>query len=81
MANNYFKENDSYFKLEDETREIICVTTNFTNKCVAISVDNTNGYDAMKDVYLSTPNGVEIISEEVFEAKRNEVKDYIIENL
>ena len=37
MANHYFKDRDSYFKLVDETHEVVCVTSNFTNKCVAIS--------------------------------------------
>ena len=27
MANHYFKERDSYFKLVDETNEVICITT------------------------------------------------------
>jgi hypothetical protein len=82
MANHYFKERDSYFKLVDETHEVICVTTNFTNKCIAISFDNDGGYENMRDTYIGGDvPGVELISEELFEAKRDEVKDYIIENL
>lgn len=79
MANHYFKDRDSYFKLVDETHEIICVTTNFTNKCIAISFDETNGYDNMRDAF--TDGAADVISEELFEVKRDEVKDYINENL
>jgi hypothetical protein len=36
----------------------------------------------MRDTYIGGDvPGVELISEELFEAKRDEVKDYIIENL
>jgi hypothetical protein len=79
MANHYFRERDSYFKLIDETHEIICVTTNFTNKCIAMSFIDTGGYDNMKSAY--SDGGADVISEELFEAKRDEVKDYINENL
>ena len=79
MANYYFKDRDSYFKLVDETHEIICVTTNFTNKCIAISFIEGGGYDNIKSVY--TDDAGEIISEELFDTKRDEVKDYINENL
>ena len=81
MANYYFKDIDSYFKFSDETYEIICVTTNFTNKCVAISSDTNGGYQAMKSSYIEEPTGIISISEELFEAKRDEVRQYIIENL
>jgi len=81
MANHYFKEGDSYFKLVDETNEVICITTNWTNKCAAMSVDNGGGYESMRDIWLSQPEGIEIITEELYEAKRAEVRDYIIENL
>jgi len=79
MANHYFKDRDSYFKLVDETHEIVCVTTNFTNKCIAISFTEADGYEQMKAAYTDTAG--EIISEELFEAKTDEVKDYITENL
>jgi len=79
MANHYFKDTNSYFKLVDETHEIICVTTNFTNKCIAISFDETSGYDNMRDAF--TDGAADVISEELFEVKRDEVKDYINENL
>jgi len=46
-----------------------------------MSVDNTGGYESMKNLWLSQPEGIEIITEEVYEAKRAEVRDYIIENL
>jgi len=82
MANHYFKDKHSYYKLVDETHEVFCVTTNFTNKCIAISVDNTGQYETMRDMYIvNTPTGIELISEELFEAKRDIVKDYIIEFL
>lgn len=81
MANHYFKEGDSYFKLIDETNEVICITTNWTNKCAAMSIDNSGGYESIRDIWLSQPEGIEIITEEVYEAKRAEVRDYIIENL
>ena len=81
MANHYFKDRDSYFKLVDETNEVICVTTNFTNKCAAISIDNTGRYEGMRDMYMEPAPGIELISEEVFEARRDEVRQYIIENL
>ena len=81
MANHYFKDRDSYYKLIDETHEVICVTTNFTNKCVAMSVDNSGGYEDMRDMYIAPAEGIELISEELFEAKRDEVKQYITENL
>ena len=80
MANYYFKDRDSYFKLVDETHEIICVTSNFTNKCIAISFIDDGGYDNLKTAY-NDDGGADVISEELFEAKRDEVKDYIIENL
>ena len=79
MANYYFKDRDSYFKLVDETHEIVCVTSNFTNKCIAISFVEDNGYENMKSAY--TDGAGEIISEELFNTKRDEVKDYINENL
>ena len=79
MSNHYFKDRDSYFKLVDETHEIVCVTTNFTNKCIAISFTEADGYEQMKAAY--TDGAGEIISEELFEAKTDEVKDYITENL
>ena len=79
MGNHYFKENDSYFKFVDETHEIICVTTNFTNKCIAMSFIDGGSYENMKNAY--TGDAGDAISEELFETKRNEVKDYINENL
>jgi len=79
MANHYFKENDSYFKFVDETHEVVCVTTNFTNKCIAISFIYGVGYENIKSVY--TDDAGDAISEELFETKRNEVKDYINENI
>jgi hypothetical protein len=79
MANHYFKENDSYFKFVDETHEVVCVTTNFTNKCIAISFIDGVGYENIKSVY--TDDAGDAISEELFETKRNEVKDYINENI
>ncbi len=79
MANHYFKENDSYFKFVDEAHEVVCVTTNFTNKCIAISFIDGVGYENIKSVY--TDDAGDVISEELFETKRNEVKDYINENL
>ena len=79
MANHYFKENDSYFKFVDETHEVVCVTTNFTNKCIAISFIDGVGYENIKSVY--TDDAGDTISEELFETKRNEVKDYINENI
>tara|TARA_B110000971_G_C19540007_1_gene289843 strand:+ start:228 stop:467 length:240 start_codon:yes stop_codon:yes gene_type:complete len=79
MANHYFKDRDSYFKFVDETHEVVCVTTNFTNKCIAISFTEADGYEQMKAAYTDTAG--EIISEELFEAKTDEVKDYITENL
>ena len=79
MANYYFKDRDSYFKLVDETHEIVCVTSNFTNKCIAISFVEDSGYENMKSAY--TDGAGEIISEELFNTKRDEVKDYINENL
>ena len=79
MANHYFKDRDSYFKFVDETHEIVCVTTNFTNKCIAISFIDDGGYENMKSAY--TDGAGEIISEELFNTKRDEVKDYINENL
>ena len=79
MANYYFKENDSYFKFVDETHEVVCVTTNFTNKCIAISFIDGVGYENIKSVY--TDDAGDAISEELFETKRNEVKDYINENI
>ena len=79
MANYYFKDTNSYFKLVDETHEIICVTTNFTNKCIAISFIDGVGYENIKSVY--TDDAGDVISEELFETKRNEVKDYINENI
>ena len=79
MANHYFKENDSYFKFVDETHEVVCVTTNFTNKCIAISFIDGVGYQNIKSVY--TDDAGDAISEELFETKRNEVKDYINENI
>ena len=81
MANHYFKQMDTYFKLVDETNEVICITTNWTNKCAALSVDNSGGYVQMRDSWLLEPQGIEIITEEIYEAKKAEVKDYIIENL
>ena len=79
MANHYFKDRDSYFKFVDETHEVVCVTTNFTNKCIAMSFIDDGGYDNLKTAY--NDGGADVISEELFEAKRDEVKDYIIENL
>ena len=79
MENHYFKENDSYFKFVDETHEVVCVTTNFTNKCIAISFIDGVGYENIKSVY--TDDAGDAISEELFETKRNEVKDYINENI
>ena len=81
MANHYFKQMDTYFKLVDETNEVISVTTNFTNKCAALSVDNSGGYTQTRDFWLTEPEGIEIITEGVYEAQRAQVKDYIIENL
>ena len=47
MANHYFKERDSYFKLVDETNEVICITTNLDKQmCIAMSVDNDGGYES-----------------------------------
>ena len=81
MANHYFKDGKSYYKLIDETNEVICITTNWTNKCAAMSVDYSGGYTVMRDAWLNQPDGIEIITEELYEAKRVEVRDYIIENL
>ena len=81
MANHYFKQMDTYYKLVDETNEVISVTTNFTNKCAALSVDNSGGYTQTRDIWLTEPDGIEIITEGVYEAQRAQVKDYIIENL
>ena len=81
MANHYFKDGNSYYKLIDETNEVICITTNWTNKCAAMSVDYSGGYTVMRDAWLNQPDGIEIITEELYEAKRVEVRDYIIENL
>ena len=54
----------------------------YTNKCIAMSFDNDGGYENMRDAYIGGDvAGVELISEELFEAKKDEVKDYIIENL
>ena len=78
---NWTNDGDSYFKLVDETHEVICVTTNFTNKCVAMSIDNTGGYEGMRDMYMEPAPGIELISEELFEARKDEVKLYITENL
>jgi len=46
-----------------------------------MSVDNSGGYESIRDIWLSQPEGIEIITEELYEAKRAEVRDYIIENL
>ena len=54
MANHYFKDRDSYFKFVDETHEVVCVTTNFTNKCIAISFTEADGYEQMKAAYTDT---------------------------
>ena len=51
----------------------------FTNKCIAMSFIDDGGYDNLKTAY--NDGGADVISEELFEAKRDEVKDYIIENL
>ena len=69
MANHYFKENDSYFKFVDETHEVVCVTTNFTNKCIAISFIDGVGYENIKSVY--TDDAGDVISEELFETNHN----------
>tara|TARA_B110000977_G_scaffold154193_1_gene195971 strand:+ start:638 stop:883 length:246 start_codon:yes stop_codon:yes gene_type:complete len=81
MAYHYFKEQDSYYKLIDETHEVICITSNFTNKCAAMSIDNSGGYDIMKNLWLGEADGIELSDESEFNAVRNEVRDYIIENL
>lgn len=81
MAKHYFKQGDTYFKSDSETNELVSVSTNWISKAAAISVDTTNGFDEMIEEWLTEPDGIEIITEEVFEAQRQTIKDYIIENL
>ena len=44
-----------------------------------MSFIDTGGYDNMKSAY--SDGGADVISEELFNVKRDEVKDYINENL
>lgn len=83
MATHYYKMGDTYFKLVDETREVISVTINADNKCTAMSVDNSGATHNISDEFnqIVSEGDAESITQSQFEEKRNEVKQYIIDNL
>lgn len=83
MATHYYKMGDTYFKLVDETREVISVTTNADNKCTAMSVDNSGNPNNISDEFnqIVEAGDAQSITQAQYEEKRNEVKQYIIDNL
>ena len=83
MATNYYKMGDSYFKLVDETREVISVTINADNKCAAMSVDNSGNPNNISDEFnqIVSEGNAESITQSQYEEKRDEVKQYITNNL
>lgn len=83
MATHYYKMGDTYFKLVDETREVISVTTNSDNKCTAMSVDNSGTTHNISDEFnqIVEAGDAQSITQSQYEEKRNEVKQYIIDNL
>tara|TARA_Y100000389_G_C17438398_1_gene506984 strand:- start:939 stop:1190 length:252 start_codon:yes stop_codon:yes gene_type:complete len=83
MATKYYKTADTYFKIDDSTNSIISVTTNSTNKCIAMSIDNSGSPSTPIiefDSYVERGEA-ESISSSLFEEKKIEVKQYISDNL
>lgn len=83
MATNYYKMGDTYFKLVDETREVISVTINADNKCAAMSIDNSGVTHNISDEFnqIVSEGNAESITQSQYEEKRDEVKQYITNNL
>ena len=83
MATHYYKMGDTYFKLVDETREVISVTINADNKCTAMSIDNSGAPTNVSDEFnqIVSEGNAQSITQSQYEEKRDEVKQYITDNL
>jgi hypothetical protein len=83
MATRYYKTADTYFKIDDGTNEVISVTTNSDNKCIAMSIDNSGSpYTPIQEFDSYVERGeAELISSSLYEEKKIEVKQYISDNL
>ena len=83
MATHYYRMGDTYFKLVDETREVISVTTNAYNQCAAMSIDNSGVPTNVSCVVnqIVSEGGAFLITQSQYEEKRDEVKQYITNNL
>ena len=93
MGTHYIKSYDNYFKLIDETTEIITLVSSsmvddsgsISTSISMVSLSGSVRYDGIRDSFISSSitgsNSPQIISQSVWEEKRDEIKNYFVENL
>lgn len=93
MSTHYIKSYDNYFKLIDETTEIITLVSSsmvddsgsISTSISMVSLSGSVRYDGIRDSFISSSitgsNSPQIISQSVWEEKRDEIKNYFVENL
>ena len=93
MSTHYIKSYDNYFKLIDETTEIITLVSSsivdisgsMNTSISMVSFSGSARYDGIRDSFISSSitgsNAPQIISQSVWEEKRDEIKNYFVENL
>lgn len=93
MSTHYIKSYDNYFKLIDETTEIITLVSSsivdisgsMNTSISMVSLSGSARYDGIRDSFISSSitgsNAPQIISQSVWEEKRDEIKNYFVENL
>jgi hypothetical protein len=93
MSTHYIKSFNNYFKLIDETGEIITLVSSSvmdvsgsTNTTISMtSLSGSIKYDGILNSFISSSetgsSTPEIISQSLWEEKRDEIKNYFIENL
>jgi hypothetical protein len=93
MSTHYIKSYNNYFKLIDETTEIITLVSSSvmdvsgsTNTTISMTtLSGSVKYDGIRDSFISSSetgsNAPQIINQSVWEEKRDEIKNYFIENL
>ena len=93
MGTHYIKSYDNYFKLIDETTEIITLVSSsmlddsgsISTSISMVSLSGSVKYDGILNSFISSSetgsNTPQIISQSVWEEKRDEIKNYFVENL
>lgn len=93
MSTHYIKSFNNYFKLIDETGEIITLVSSSvmdvsgsTNTTISMtSLSGSVKYDGILQSFISSSetgsSAPQIISQSLWEEKRDEIKNYFVENL